>query len=215
MERILAKSPLFAGLSPSDMDFALTFFNGRRRQYKAGEFLQHAGAPVEKFGLLLRGSVQVCMNDLDGSMLIMATVSPGDTFAESLCFLRAGESPVYIRAVQDSELLWLDTERLQQGAKCLREHDMVNRFTGLLARRALSMNDRIQILSKPTLRQKINTFFAEQVRKTGSRVFTVPFDREGMAAYLGADRSALSRELSRMKAEGLLDYYRSSFRLLD
>jgi len=215
MESVLAKNPLFSGLQPEEMDFAVSFFNGRRKLHKAGEFLQHAGAPMEKFGLLLSGAVQVCMADLDGSMLIMANVTPGDTFGESLCFLRAAESPVYIRAVQDSELLWMDTERMRQGARCLRERDMVNRFTGLLARRALSMNDRIQILSKPTLRQKINTLFAEQVRRTGSRVFTLPFDREDMAAYLGADRSALSRELSRMKKEGLIDYYKSSFRLLD
>ena len=145
----------------------------------------------------------------------MATVSPGETFAESLCFLRSPESPVYIQAISDSELLWMDTERLRQGAKCPREQDMANRFTGLLARRALSMNDRIQILSKPTLRQKINTLFAEQKRRTGCPVFTLPFDREGMASYLGADRSALSRELSKMKKEGLIDYYKSSFRILD
>lgn len=215
MESVLAKNPLFSGLGPEDLDFALSFFNGRKKQYSAGEFLQHAGAPVEHFGLLLQGAVQVSMTDLDGNRLIMATVTPGDTFGESLCFLEAAESPVYIEAVQDSELLWMDTGRLRQGAKCLREQDMVNRFTGLLARRALSMNDRIQILSKTTLRQKLNTLFAEQVRRSGSRLFTLPFDREGMAAYLGTDRSALSRELSRMKKEGLIDYYKSTFRVLD
>ena len=202
-------------MSPEEQRFALDFFNGHSRQYRAGELLQQAGDPVEHFGLLLSGSVQVFMDDLDGSRLIMVTVQPGDTFGESLCFLQVQEAPVYIQAVQDSELLWLDTERLRQGARCAREQDLVNRFTGLLARRALSMNDRIQILSKTTLRRKISTLFAEQVRKTGSRVFTLPFDREGMAAYLGSDRASLSRELSRMKQEGLIDYYKNSFRLLD
>lgn len=215
MQAVLNKNPLFSGLDKDGLEFALSFFNAHTRHHKAGEFLQHAGAPVARFGLLLSGSVQVFMDDLEGSRLIMATVTPGDTFAESLCFLESPEAPVYIQAVQDSQLLWMDTLRLRQGAKCQREQDLVNRFTGLLARRALSMNDRIQILSKPTLRQKISTLFAEQVRHTGSRVFTLPFDREGMAAYLGADRSALSRELSRMKKEGLIDYYRSTFRLMD
>ena len=44
--------------------------------------------------------------------------------------------------------------------------------------------------------------------------FDIPFDREAMAGYLNADRSALSRELSRMKSEGIIDYYRSTFRLV-
>jgi CRP-like cAMP-binding protein len=47
-----------------------------------------------------------------------------------------------------------------------------------------------------------------------SRTFTVPFNRDDMAAFIGTNRSALSRELSRMKDEGLLDYYKNTFRLL-
>ncbi|MBQ2118632.1 MAG: winged helix-turn-helix domain-containing protein, partial [Clostridia bacterium] len=76
------------------------------------------------------------------------------------------------------------------------------------------MNSRIQILSKLTLREKLLTFFSDQAKKSGADTFSVPLDRKDMATYLGADRSALSRELSRMKREGLIDYYRNSFRII-
>ena len=83
-----------------------------------------------------------------------------------------------------------------------------------LAARALSQNDRIQILSKTTIRERIITFLTQWEHKTKSCTFRIPFDRASLADYLGVNRAALSRELSNMKKEGILDFFRSSFRLL-
>ena len=84
----------------------------------------------------------------------------------------------------------------------------------MLAARTLAMNSRIQILAKTNLRDKLAAFFTEYAREYGGGSFTVPFDRAGMAAYLGADRSALSRELSRLRREGKIEYHKNTFRLL-
>jgi CRP-like cAMP-binding protein len=83
----------------------------------------------------------------------------------------------------------------------------------MLAGRTLAMNDRIQILSRPTLRGRLVTFFSQYVRRAG-KCFAIPFDRADMAAYLGTDRSALSRELSRMQREGLLRFRKNRFEIL-
>ena len=80
------------------------------------------------------------------------------------------------------------------------------RFVTMLAGRTLAMNDRIQILSRPTLRGRY-------VRRAG-KCFAIPFDRADMAAYLGTDRSALSRELGRMQREGLLRFRKNRFEIL-
>ena len=81
----------------------------------------------------------------------------------------------------------------------------------MLAERTLKMNDRIQILSRMSIREKLRAFFTECARDAGSGRFTVPFDRAGMAAYLGVDRSALSRELSRMQHDGEIMYHKKEF----
>ena len=83
----------------------------------------------------------------------------------------------------------------------------------MLAGRTLTMNDRIQILSRPTLRGRLVAFFSQYVRRVG-RSFAIPFDRADMAAYLGTDRSALSRELGRMQKEGLLRFRKNRFEIL-
>ncbi len=206
---LVRRHPLFEGLSDTDFARALGAYRARIGAYRAGSALLRAGEPFEAFGLVLAGLVQVSFHGPEGDRMIMAHVTPGASFGESLCYLRE-ESEVFVSAEADSRVLWLDPAGLDSGDPFARA--LFRRFTGVLARRTLTMNHRIQILSKLTLREKIMAFFSFYGNSDG-RPFTVPFKRADMALYLGADRSALSRELARMKAEGLLDYEGSCFRL--
>lgn len=212
---ILKRHIIFSNLSDGDMNLALSYFNCRIQKYKKSEFLHHAGDELLSFGIVLSGTVHVYSDDIEGHQMMMANVLPGDSFGESLCFLKIQESPVYICAALDCEVLWLSPERLHDISQTDFEHDMKNRFISDLAVRALSMNRRVQILSKHSLREKLITFFTDYVRRSGTAPFAVPFDRSGMAIYLGADRSALSRELAAMKKEGIIDYNKNIFRFLN
>lgn len=210
---IIKKCSLFSGLSDSELKDALSFFNAAVRSYPRGEFINRISQPLQKFGLVLSGTIQVYMDDIDGHHMIMANINEGETFGESLCFL-GKEAPVYICAVTDAVVLTMDTARIKS-LKCMNGIDvkMVNRFMALLASRALSMNDRIQILSKKTIRGKLIAFFTQYVTRYGE-CFTVPFDRSNMAVYLGTERSALSRELARMRDEGIIEFNKNEFKIL-
>lgn len=210
---IIKKSSLFSGLSDNEIEDALSFFNATVKNYTHGEFINRVSHPLQKFGLVLNGTIQVYMDDIDGHHMIMANVNEGDTFGESLCFLEQ-DAPVYICAVTDAVVLTMDTIRIKS-FKCMNEFDitMVNRFMSVLASRALSMNDRIQILSKKTIRDKLTAFFTQYVSRYGNS-FTVPFDRSNMAIYLGCERSALSRELANMRDDGIIEFEKNKFRIL-
>lgn len=210
MTSMIQQSPLFSGLSQGDTERALAYFGAFRKQYARGEFLHRILTPMTHFGLVLSGTVQVYMDDMEGYRMIMANVGPGDIFGESLCFLGLG-SQVYIVAAADCDVLWMDTARLKApGKKDDFETELSNRFTAMLCHRALAMNDRIQVLSRNTLRSKLCALFSQCVSRWGDQ-FTLPFDRESMASYLGVNRSALSRELSAMAREGIISYRKNHF----
>ena len=211
---ILRGSQLFSGFSQEDFSYALDFFGARAARYEKGEFLHRVGSRLSRFGLVLSGRVQVHMDDFEGNLLIMANVTPGKTFGESLCFLEREEEPVTISAAEDTRVAWLGTEAVRRFSKDVRDHELRLRFITLVTGRALAMNDRIQILSKRGLRDKLMVFFSQCAHQYGGGTFTLPLSRADMASYLGTDRSALSRELSRMQAEGNLEYHRNRFRLL-
>lgn len=203
---------LFADLSPEQTREALRFFEAQERTYARGEALKTPLAPLRAFGLALEGHIAVTMEEIDGREMLLSHIGPGQTFGESLCYLREN-APLSITALTEARVLWLRCEGLRREPGSALERQLQQRFTAMLARRTLKMNDRIQILSRGSIREKLNAFFTELARDAGSRGFAVPFDREGMAAYLGVDRSALSRELSRMRREGLISFRKNQFSL--
>ena len=210
----LRQCPLFQGLSPEETDYALTYFGAKTKQYERGQFLHQVSFPLSRFGLVLDGTVQVYMDDMDGHQIIMNSVGPRELFGESYCFLGI-DAPIYICAVTDAEILWMSPARVKAPVPPVQAIDQAlsNRFIAALATRTLNLNQRIQILSQSTLRGKLTTFFSQYAADQGD-TFTVPFDRASMANFLGADRSALSRELSNMRRDGILDFHRSQFRIL-
>ena len=211
---VLGRNPLFAGLDRDQALRALSLLRAEKAVCERGAMLRPVGAPVDRFGIVLRGAVRVCSDDIEGNRMIMAEVEPGIAFGESLCFLETRESPVYMFAGEDLELVWLETaEIFSPGADAFRT-ELQRRFTAALAEKNLGMNSRIQVLSKLSLRGKLTAYFTELAAAQGSQVIRLPMNREDMAAYIGANRSALSRELARMEQEGLIDYHRNEVRIL-
>ena len=213
MNAIIAQSPLFRGLSGKELETALSLYDAKKTEYPRGSVLAAAGGRLARFGLVLSGVVQVSSDDIDGGTVIMAAVTAGGMFGESLCWLCEPEIPVRITAVTDSAVLWLSPDFMR--GECLSPlcREQEKRFISILARRTLVMNDRVQVLSRATIREKLALFF-KQYGVQGGVTFTVPFDRESLAAWLGVNRSALSRELAKMRAEGLIDFHKNSFRIL-
>ena len=220
MRALLKKNkmhPLFASLTEAELSEALSLLHAMEKSYRKGECIRMAGECFYTFGLVLSGRIEVYMEDFDGGRMMMAGVGEGDSFGESLAYLHTVESPVVIFAAEESRVLWLDAAFFKQSASSytaplsllLRE-----RFVSLLAKRALMQNERIQILSKAGLRDRLVTFFSQCEHRHKSKTFRVPFDRAALAVYLGVNRTALSRELSRMREEGIIDFYKDSFRLL-
>ena len=203
----ILKNELFCDLTEEKLKDALLFFDAHKKEYKKGECLCAAGDAFSRFGLVLTGTVQAFFDDINGERVIMASVTAGGTFGESLCYLGEKNSPVSIFA---------DTDTAVSSDVCgdALKRKISQRFTRMLAHKALSMNDRVQILSKLTLREKLETYFSQCVRDYKSRTFQIPLDRESLALYLGTNRSALSRELSNMQNEGLIEFYKNSFKIL-
>lgn len=213
--RILDKCALFKGLSGEELEKALSFLSARKKTYARGEALNRPGEALRSFGLVLEGCICVYMDDVSGDRLLMARVMPGVTFGESLCYLGM-KTPFHIESAEDSTVLLMDPSPIRDSEAPLGslERSLCRRFTAMLAERTLAMNDRIQILSKQSIREKVMTLLSQyKIRGEGSTV-KLPFNREAMAVYLGVNQSALSRELSRMQRDGLIEFKGSSFTVL-
>ena len=69
-------------------------------------------------------------------------------------------------------------------------------------------------MAQKNTRDKLLLYLSMEAEKSGSAEFRIPFNRQQLADYLSVDGSAMSRELSHMKEEGILEYQRNRFRLI-
>ncbi|MBQ6863414.1 MAG: Crp/Fnr family transcriptional regulator [Clostridia bacterium] len=210
---VINKSKLFQNMSPDDTKQALAFFSAKQEHFAKNDIVKNRDARLTAFGLVLSGSITVYMDDFDGNCLVMSSAQASDTFGESLCFLQRNE-PVYIVATQNTDILWLHCDRLQDDCGCEMSCELRNRFISLLANRALDMNNRIQVLSKFTIRDKLITYFSQCANRTKSDTFVLPMDRASLAAYIGTERSALSRELSKMQKDNIIHINKNTITLI-
>lgn len=210
MNAALLKCPLFANMTQAQVERAVELMEGKVYTYQKGNMMVRVADRVCRFWLVLQGRVQICLDEADGGQVMMAVVTAGQTFGESLSFL-GQEAPVYAEAKTKVTVLELRTDLLRKMPADSFTFLLQQRFTAMLAKRALEMNARIQILSKRTMREKIFLLFSHFGGSPNGKPFSLPFDRSGMAFYLGVERSALSRELSRLTKEGYLSFHKNDF----
>lgn len=203
----IAKLPLFAGV---DAFAALRELNAREGSYAAGETLLRAGERCESVGILLSGGADVVREDAGGNPVLVAHLSAGELFAEAFAFSGAPLA-VSVRAAEDSRVLWLSAERIAVSPRYPR---LAANALRLFARKNLFLTERIEHLTRHTLAEKVLSYLYSLARSQGRPLVSVPFGRQGMADYLGCDRSALCAVLAKLKKEGKLDYHKNIFRIL-
>ena len=195
----LSQTALFRGCSPRETADMLQCLRAERRVYEKDRVICHAGDTVEALGLVLSGGVNIESVDVWGSRSILGHVGPGQVFAETYACLPGEPLMVDAVAAQRTEVLFLNTARLLRTCPSACAH---------------ALSRRIFHTSPKTIRGRLLSYLSAQALRENSRSFAIPFDRQQLADYLGVDRSALSAELGRMRAEGLIRFRKNEFELL-
>ena len=204
-------SPLFQGLSGEELEALARAGFLRKKQFAKHEVIFRAGTRVREIGIVLRGVVHIENLDLWGTKSILSSVSAGQAFAETYAF--CGEAlMVDAVAAENCEVLFLHTGALSDSRVDAPVRDTLLRdLLAVSMRKNLSLSQRIFCTTPKTVRGRLLTYFSAQAAKAGSTEFDVPFNRQQMADYLNLDRSALSKELGRMRDEGLLEFEKNHF----
>lgn len=216
-ESILVHCPLFMEIDPDELPGLFSCLGARLHRYERGEMPLVEGKPLDQFGLVLSGEVEVAQEDAAGNRHIIGRILPGELFGETLACAGGMRSPVTVTAISPSDILDIDYGRLAGpcGNLCARHTSLIRNLLRILAEKNLMLTRKMDVLTRKTIRARVATYLLAEMRRAGYFEFSIPFDRNGLAEYLACDRSALSRELSRLRADGLLDYGRNRFSVLD
>ena len=207
-------NPIFDGIAFSDFESMLSCLSAKSVHYRKGEILVISGDIIDFVGLVLSGGVQIIKEDLEGRITILTELAASDIFGEVFACAGISHSPVTIQAVEDTEVLMLDYKRVISSCSstCPFHSRLIENMLKLLATKNLLLNQKIEVLSKRTTRDKLMCYFDSQ-RGVAKR-FTIPFNREELAQYLCVDRSAMSNELSKMRDDELIKFNRNEFEII-
>ena len=202
----LARTAVFKGIPAKDIDKAIACLRGFYKSFECGQEIYRSGDIVSHAGIVVEGSVHAEQIGVDGKTVLLKEIGRGESFGEALCCLRQANPFLRIISAEKTKVLFiqLPSEDGTNRCGCPYRIIVLENLLREMARDIQHLNMKIQLLAQPTLRDKL-LFYLHLTQNTLHRnSFTLPFTREKLAQFISADRSAVSRELSRMNREGII-----------
>lgn len=210
----MVKTALFQGCPEEDILNMAKHLDFRTVRYGKGDIIYSAGSIVTDIGLVHTGSVRIEHTDLWGNKSILGIIPAGGVFAESYACIQ--NEPMMVNAVanEDCDIVFINVLRLFMPCPaCKIQNRVIQNLVMINAQKNLQLSRRSLHTSPKTIRGRLFSYFSQQVSAQGSNRITIPFDRQQLADYLNLDRSALSKELGKMKQDGLIEYDKNTFEL--
>lgn len=214
----LMHSPMFLGFSADELQRVCACLGVEVRPFERGDVLVREQDPLTSVGVVASGSVHSTRLLPDGHRDLVSIVSVGEVFGEEILGGREGLSACTVTGASPGVVLSVGMQRIVRasGPLCELRSRVVENLFHLLAEKNVALQQRLELLAHRSLRERILLYLDEQRRAHHPATrFAIDLSREQLAEYLRADRAALSRELMRMKRDGLIDVERNVFQLLD
>ena len=169
-------------------------------------------------GLVLSGSVNIVVNYYWGSSNIFNHIGQGEIFAETYATIPNKEMLCDVVAAEKTEVLFINVEKVLSVCEnqCSFHNRLLRNLLKNSAQKNISLATRMMHTASKFIRDRLLSYFSEQAILNGGNSFTVPiFTSTACRTTSGVDRSAMSNELSKMKHDGLIDYQKNDFILIN
>jgi CRP-like cAMP-binding protein len=213
----LSKCRLFKGIEEDEREIMLECIRPKVFSYSKNGMICIEGDSFTGIGIILSGKATIAKENSAGNRMIMEMLGPGDMFGEMVAFSGNGVWPATVMAQSPLSVIFMPAKMiLSQCRKLCPSHRMllVNMLE-VISKKALMLNRKIEYLAVKSLRGKIASFLLEQYKLIGRTALTMPMKRNELADFLNVSRPSLSREMGKMRDEGLIGFCRSSVEILD
>ncbi len=203
----LGGSPLFQDITYEDYLAMCECFQAASRTYRAEEVICDLSGGCDTVGILEQGRAAVIRIDENGVSTVLEDLEPGGVFGKALAFSGGYADTLEVVSRSECKVSFIDyphiVKRCRRACEC--HSILVQNMLGLMAGKARALSRRVDVLSRRSIREKLLCYFGQRQEETGSVRFRLPFSLSVLADYIAADRSAMMRELKKMREDGVVE----------
>lgn len=166
-------------------------------------------------GIIEQGSAQIIRNDYDGNIIIIDDLSSGSIFGTKFSLLDNDEYDIICK--DNCKIIFIDYDyilKIDQKRSIYYQKFLIN-LLNIMSKMVHSQNERINILTRKTTREKLLEYFESESKRTFSKTFYLSFNLTELAEYLSIDRSAMMREIKRLKEDKIIESSGNKIRMLN
>lgn len=202
----MTDSPLLEGVSPQECQAMRACLGVYEQYFRPGDIVYDLGGGRNMLGVLTDGAAVIERVDGKGERTILEHLEPGGVFGEMMMFRSAVDNSVVVRCAAPCCVNFLRSEavlrRCEHACEC--HSRLVENLFRLVTDKATSLSERVEVLSRRSIREKLLRYFELQAAKNAGGTFFLPFSLSALADYISTDRSAMMRELKKMRQELLV-----------
>ena len=204
-KQILARVPIFSGLSEKEMEFVTD--RVIPREYSPGQIVFNEDDPCSGLYVVASGHVRIYKTSTGGREQVLSIDGPGSSVAELPVF-DGGNYPASVASVDESTLLFVSKQHFQE--LCLNHPQVALKVLRVVGTRLRRLVGIIEELSFTTVRHRLVGMLLRLAHREGKRAgnsieFLLPDNNQEIASQIGTVRELVSRNLSRLQSEGLID----------
>ena len=207
------KCVLFKNMEIDDIQSTILNITYDINKYKNEDIIAIEGESCDNLGIILNGNIEIHKSFASGKLVTINYFEKGNIFGEALIFSGKHQYPATIISSSDSTIMFISREDIVKLMTL--DTRILNNFMGVLSYRILMLNQRISNLTLDTLRKKIANMILFEYNEQKSNYIVFSYSRKKMAEMLNVPRPSLSRELSNMKEDGLIDYHKNRIKIID
>ena len=212
---ILKQTQLFAGIKDNELSAMLDCLQATIKTYKKGEYIFREGDYIDKITILVQGKLIIQKDDFWGNRSIVSAIRIGEMFGEAYATPDSGAILNDVIAEECSTVISFNIYKLLTmcPSSCRFHSIVIQNLFFAISEKNRKLVQKIGYMSNRSTRAKLLSYLSDEAKKQRSNNFTIPFNRQQLADFLSVDRSAMSKELCKMRDEGLILFDKNRFRL--
>ncbi|UWG97043.1 Crp/Fnr family transcriptional regulator [Dehalobacter sp. DCM] len=208
---------LFDGISQEEMRGILHCMDIKMLDYRKNDFITIAGEPFSEIGIVVNGNIAATKETASGNRVLISILGIGDMFGEMAAYSGQLVWPMTVIAQTNCTVIYFPQDKIIGCCErvCVSHKRLILNMLKVVSLRALTLNRKVQYLSIKSLRGKISTYLFEEYNKKGSKTFQLNLNRNDLADFINVSRPSLSRELGKMRDDGIIDFHGSAIKIMD